>query len=71
MHTSDEVCAWIKETNLTERPMIIYEFIEAGMTSICQPADVVIMKPLKDNIKKNMESIGMKLQRILFLVEGF
>lgn len=52
MHTSNDVRDWIEETNQTEKPMIVYDFIEAGMTSIYQPPDVVINKPLKDKMKK-------------------
>ena len=40
----------------TCKPKIIYEFIEAGMTSIYQPPDVVINKPLKDAIKRQYEN---------------
>lgn len=49
---SDEVLTWLEETNLTEKPQIIYDFVEAGMTSIYQPPDVVVNKPLKDVIKR-------------------
>ena len=52
MHTSKDVIHWIQETNLTEKPVIIFDFVEAGMTSIYQPPDVVINKPLKDTMKK-------------------
>jgi hypothetical protein len=41
MHTSDKVLEWIAETNKSEKPQIIYQLIEAGMTSIYQPPDVV------------------------------
>ena len=52
MHMSEEVLDWIKSSNVTEKPEIICDFIEAGMTSIYQPPDVVINKPLKDALKK-------------------
>jgi len=52
MHTSSDVIAWIEETNLTEKPQIIYDFVEAGMTSIYSPPDVVVNKPFKDALKK-------------------
>jgi DDE superfamily endonuclease len=56
MHTSDKVLEWIAETNKNEKPQIIYQLIEAGMTSIYQPPDVVINKPLKDAIKRQYET---------------
>ena len=51
MHTSNNVCNWIQKTNLTKKPVIVYDFVEAGMTSIYQPPDVVINKPLKVTMK--------------------
>ena len=51
MHISDEVLSWLEETYMTKKPQIIYDFMESGMTSIYQPPDVVVIKPLKDMIK--------------------
>jgi hypothetical protein len=47
MHTSDKVLEWVAETNNNEKPQIIYQLIEAGTTSIYQPPDVVINKPVR------------------------
>jgi DDE superfamily endonuclease len=52
MHTSDKVLEWIAETNKNEKPQIIFQLLEAGMTAIYQPHDVVINKPLKDASSK-------------------
>ena len=51
-HRSEEVIEWIKRTNEVEKPKIIMEFIESGMTSVYQPPDVVVMKPLKVAVRK-------------------
>jgi hypothetical protein len=56
MHTSDKVLEWIAELNKNEKPQTIYQLIEAGMTSIYQPPDVVIKKPQKDAIKWQYET---------------
>jgi hypothetical protein len=55
MHASTKVLQWIEETNKTKKPQIIYEFIEAGMSSICQPLDLEIKKPLKKATKRQYE----------------
>jgi hypothetical protein len=52
----DSVFEWIEETNKTQKPQIIYKFIDAGMTSIYQPPDVVTIKPLKQAIKWQYEN---------------
>ena len=52
MHMSQDVLDRIKSSNLPEKPAIICDFIEAGMTSVYQPPDVVVNKHLKDALKK-------------------
>ena len=52
MHMSQDVLDRIKSSNLPEKPAIICDFIEASMTSVYQPPDVVVNKPLKDVLKK-------------------
>ena len=52
MHMSQDVLDWIKSSNRTEKSAIKCDFIEAGMTSVYQPPDVVVNKPLKHALKK-------------------
>ena len=52
MHTLNDVRDWMQNANLTEKPVIVHDFVEARITSMCQPPNVVINKPLKDTIKK-------------------
>jgi len=44
------VVMWINELGVE------VQHIPGGCTSLCQPVDVVVVNPLKDNLKKQWES---------------
>ena len=49
-HYSEEVVDYITQSNETSTPKIIVDFVDAGLTSVYQPPDVMINKPLKKSI---------------------
>jgi len=56
-HISQEVRDWLEETNKTQLPRIVVDFVDAGLTSIYQPPDVSINKPLKQHVRKRYEKL--------------
>lgn len=51
-HINDMVLEFLEETNKTEFTRIHIKFIDSGMTSIQQPADVSINAPLKYHLRR-------------------
>ena len=56
-HYLDEVLDYITQSNKTEIPKIVVDFVDAGLTSVYQPPDVVINKPLKKAIRSEYEGL--------------
>jgi len=60
-HCSDMVLKYIEESNKdTEIPKLVVETVDAGLTSIYQPPDVVVNKPLKVQIRRKYEDLISK-----------
>jgi hypothetical protein len=67
-HCSEEVLAYLNESNKTFSPRMIVEFIDAGLTSVHQPPDVVVNKPLKVEIRSQYEDmIASRARNIRFI----
>ena len=56
-HYSEEVVDYITQSNETSTPKIIVDFVDAGLTSVYQPPDVMINKPLKKSIRLQYERL--------------
>lgn len=56
-HYSEEVIDYIAQSNQTATPKIVVDFVDAGLTSVHQPPDVVIKKPLKKAICSQYEQL--------------
>ena len=54
---------YITQSNKTEIPKIVVDFVDDGLTSVYQPPDVVINKPLKKAIRSEYE--GLMAERCL------
>ena len=63
-HKSKEVIYVIESSNLTQVLIIIFELIDAGLTSIGSPPDVTCNKSLKAYIKSNYEEHMNNLTRV-------
>ena len=65
-HFSEEVKDYIEQSNKEVTPKIVVDFVDSGLTSVYQPPDVVINKPLKKEIRSQYEhlmSIRYKKQK--------
>ena len=56
-HYSEEVVDYITQSNETSTPKIIVDFVDAGLTSVYQPPDVMINKLLKKSIRLQYERL--------------
>jgi OTU-like cysteine protease/DDE superfamily endonuclease len=56
-HNSEEVVTYLNESNQRCTPKIVVEFVDAGMTVVYQPPDVVINKPLKAAVRLQYEAL--------------
>ena len=56
-HYSEEVRHYIAQSNQTVTPKIVVDFVDPGLTSVYQPPDVVLNKPLKKAIRSKYEKL--------------